>query len=92
TFPAGRIDGPFVQDGYVFLECQLDRIIDGFGRNSLIIGEIIVAHVHKEALRVSDQDDGELIFNAPLLAYLEPGRFARIEQTFTFPFPSGFKR
>jgi flavin reductase (DIM6/NTAB) family NADH-FMN oxidoreductase RutF len=92
TFPAGRIDGPFVQDGYVFLECQLDRIIDGFGRNSLIIGEIIAAHVHKEALRVSDQDDGELIFNAPLLAYLEPGRFARIEQTFTFPFPSGFKR
>jgi flavin reductase (DIM6/NTAB) family NADH-FMN oxidoreductase RutF len=92
TFPAELIDGPFVQDGYVFLECRLNRIIDGFGRNSLIIGEIIAAHVHKEALRASDRDDGALIFNAPLLAFLEPGRFARIEQTFAFPFPTDFKR
>lgn len=92
TFPAKSIDGLFVQDGYVFLECQLNRIIDDFGSNSLIVGEIIAAHVHQEALRASDRDDGQLIFDAPLLAYLEPGRFARIEQTFTFPFPTGFKR
>jgi hypothetical protein len=91
-FPAKSIDGLFVQDGYVFLECQLNRIIDDFGSNSLIVGEIIAAHVHQEALRASERDDGQLIFDAPLLAYLEPGRFARIEQTFTFPFPTGFKR
>ena len=92
TFPATQVDGPFVEDGYIFLECQLERIIDNFGRNSLITGKIIAAHVHQDALRISDRDDGDLIFEAPLLAYLEPGRFARIEQSIAFPFPSDFKR
>ena len=91
-FMADEIDGPFVRDGYVFLECSLDRIIDGFGRNSLIIGQIIAAHVHPDALRESERDEGELIFEMPLLAYIEPGRFARISETYAFPFPRDFKR
>lgn len=92
TFPAEKVAGPFVSDGYIFLECQLERMVDNFGRNSLIVGRIVAAHVHADALRTSDQDDAELIFEAPLLAYLEPGRFARIEHTFAFPYPSQFKR
>jgi flavin reductase (DIM6/NTAB) family NADH-FMN oxidoreductase RutF len=82
TFPARRVTGPFVKDGYVFLECVLDRIIDGFGENSLIAGQVIAAHVHQDALRLSERDDGNLILDAPLLSYLEPGRFTRIEQTY----------
>src|SRR5215831_11966329 len=40
TFPASQVDGVFVCDAYLFLECTLDRIVDGFGVNSLIIGRI----------------------------------------------------
>lgn len=91
-FTAREVEGSFVKDGYIFLECKLDRFIDGFGRNSLIIGAVVAAHVHPDALRDSEGDDGELILNMPLLAYLEPGRFSRISETFTFPFPRDFKR
>ncbi len=39
--------------------------IDGFGDNSLIIGVIVGAHVDEEALRLSDEDDGDLICEHP---------------------------
>ena len=91
TFSATKIDGVFITDAYLFLECQLEKIIDGFGINSLITGKIIAAHVHKDALRESEVDDEQLIFNAPLMAYLYPGRFASIQATRAFPFPANFK-
>jgi hypothetical protein len=81
-----------VADGYLFLECELDRIVDGFGVNSLIAGRIVAAHVHPDALRVSERDDNDLIRELSLLAYLSPGRFARIEESFSFPFPADFQR
>ncbi len=90
--PAGTVPGNFIADGYLFLECQLDRIVDGFGANSLIAGRIVAAHVHQDALRVSEREDGELIRELTLLAYLNPGRFARIEDSFSFPFPVDFSR
>jgi hypothetical protein len=31
TFPASEVDGVFVEDAYLFLECALDRIADDFG-------------------------------------------------------------
>jgi flavin reductase (DIM6/NTAB) family NADH-FMN oxidoreductase RutF len=92
TFPASQIDGVFVTDAYVFLECTLDRIIDGFGVNSLITGRIIAAHAHEDALRTSEHDDQDLIHAAPLLAYLAPGRTSRISESYSFPFPLDFAR
>ncbi|MDX1616118.1 MAG: flavin reductase [Candidatus Promineifilaceae bacterium] len=92
TFPAQVIDGQFVKDGYLFLECALDRVIDAFGRNSLITARIVAAHVHDVARRDEDRDDSALLNEAPLLAYLEPGRFATVAQTFAFPFPKDFSR
>jgi flavin reductase (DIM6/NTAB) family NADH-FMN oxidoreductase RutF len=92
TFEAKSVDGRFVDDGYVFLECELNRFVENFGRNSLIIGRIIAAHVHEQALRDASRDDGEMISEAPLLAYLQPGRFARIELSHAFPFPTDFRR
>ena len=35
TFPASEVDGVFIEEGYLFLECVLDRIVDDFGENSL---------------------------------------------------------
>ncbi|UCG26553.1 MAG: flavin reductase, partial [Chloroflexota bacterium] len=51
TFEARSVDGRFVSDGFVFLECELDRFVESFGRNSLIIGRVVAAHVHERALR-----------------------------------------
>jgi flavin reductase (DIM6/NTAB) family NADH-FMN oxidoreductase RutF len=34
AFPASEVDGVFVEDAYLFLECALDRIVDDFGENS----------------------------------------------------------
>ena len=92
TFKADTVDGVFVKDAYLFLECKLEKIIDGLGENSLIIGEIVDAQVDEEVMRISERDDQELIHEYPLLAYLYPGRFAKIDQSFSFPFPKDFKR
>ena len=92
TFPAREVEGVFVANGYVFLECRLDRIVDGFGPNALIAGQVIAAHVDANALRSDDRDDADLLLAAPQLAYLYPGRFAVIDATQAFPFPAGMRR
>jgi flavin reductase (DIM6/NTAB) family NADH-FMN oxidoreductase RutF len=92
TFEADKVAASFLQDGYLFLECDLHQIIDDLGENSLIIGRIISAKVAEDSMRTSDQDDQDLLEASPLLAYLYPGRFAEISDTRTLPFPAGFKR
>jgi len=92
TRPAQTIDGVFVQDGYLFLECTLDRIIDDFGQNSLIAGRVVAAQVAEDALRLSDGEDADVLRAAPLLAYLAPGRYAEIRYGHAFPYPIGFAR
>ncbi len=92
TFPARQIKGVFIEDAYLYFECELDRIIDGFDINSLIASRIIAAYVATDSLRQSDKDDGGLLADAPLLAFLNWGRFALIRDSFAFPFVGGFKR
>lgn len=92
TFPASKVDGVFVTDAYLFFECELYQIVDGFGVNSLITGRIIAAHADEEVLRTSDRDDQDVLQAAPLLAYVSPGRIAQIQNTFSFPFPLDFSR
>ncbi|MDX1405547.1 MAG: flavin reductase [Woeseiaceae bacterium] len=92
TFPARKIDGEFVEDAYLFLECKHYKTIDGFGENCLITGEVVAAYAHPDYLRSSEFDDQELIHDAPLFAYLPPGRFASIDRSYAFPFPANMKR
>ena len=92
TFQASEVDGVFLEDGYLFLECRLDKVLDGFSLNSLIVGRIVVAHIHPDALRSADRDDQDLIYQSPLLAYLSPGRYATVKESYAFPFPADFKR
>jgi flavin reductase (DIM6/NTAB) family NADH-FMN oxidoreductase RutF len=92
TFPARAVDGALVKDGYLLLECVLHNVLDGFGPNSLIIGKVVAAAAHEDALRSVDRDEGEQIFEFPLLAYLSPGRLAEIRESVAFPFPKGFSR
>lgn len=92
TFPARAIDGVFLEDAYLYFACELERIVDGFGDNSLITGRIVAAYIQEEAHRASERDDNEVMLSAPLLAYLQPGRFATIRESNAFPFPAHFKR
>ena len=92
TFPARDVDGVHVAGAYLHLECTLDRIVTGFGRHSLIIGKVVRAACDPEVVRAPDGDDAEVIERSPLLAFVSPNRFARIDDTFSFPFPSGFHR
>ncbi len=92
TVPASVVRGRFLADGYLFLECELDRVVDGFGANSLIAGRVVAAHAAPEALRLSDASDAERLAADPLLAYLHPGRYAEVAETHAFPFPTGFSR
>ena len=91
TFSATTVDGVLVKDAYLWLECTLEQIIDGFGDNSLIIGSVVAAAVDENALRAADSDDSDLIHASPLLAYLSPGRFASVDRSFSFPFPVDFR-
>lgn len=92
TLPADEVDGVLLADALLQLECRLDRVVDGFGDNSLVAGRIVAAHVRRDALRDEERDDHDLISERPLLAYLHPGRYARVERSFSFPLPAGFNR
>lgn len=92
TLKATSIDALFIADSYLFLECELFKIIDDFDEHSFITGKVKTAFVHKDYLRVSERDEQEQINENPLLAYLAAGRFASIAQTYNFPFPKGFKK
>ncbi len=91
TAPATRIDAPVLRDAYLYLECELDRIVDDFGDYSLIAGRILTAFVEESALRVSEGDEQQMLYDAPLLAFLAYGRFARVQETYAFPYPKDFK-
>ncbi len=92
TIKTTSIDALFVAHSYLYLECRLFKIIDGFGAYSFISGEVKAAFVHKDYLRVSEKDEQQQINQHPLLVYVADGRFATISETFNFPFPKGFKR
>lgn len=92
TTRAESIDAPLLAGSSLQLECELERLIDGFGANSLIVGRIVAGRIHRRAVRRVDRDDQEVIARAPLLAYLHPGRFATIKRSQAFPLPKGFSR
>jgi flavin reductase (DIM6/NTAB) family NADH-FMN oxidoreductase RutF len=92
AFPARGVEGEFLQDATILLACTLERVVDGFGPNSLIVGQVAAAFVTPDAFRDTEGDDQSLLYESPLMAYLHPGRFAAIRESFSFPFPTEFKR
>jgi flavin reductase (DIM6/NTAB) family NADH-FMN oxidoreductase RutF len=89
---ARKVVGVFLRDSYLCLECRLHRVVDDLGPNSLVVGRVVAACVRRDALRRQQRDDQDVIADRPLLAYLNPGRFAEIRESQGFPFPAGFKR
>ena len=43
TFPASAVDGVLVLGCPLYLECKLERTVDGFGDNSLVVGRVVAA-------------------------------------------------
>jgi flavin reductase (DIM6/NTAB) family NADH-FMN oxidoreductase RutF len=92
TRAATAVDGVLVEGALVWLECELERIVDGFGQNSLVVGRVVAASADERAVRDPDVDDAELLRAAPPMAYLSPGRFAAVGDSNALPFPSDFRR
>jgi flavin reductase (DIM6/NTAB) family NADH-FMN oxidoreductase RutF len=87
TVPARRVSGVLVDGAYLQLECELDRVVEGFGEYGLIVGRIVAAYAEPDALREADRAPEDVLAAVPLLAYLHPGRFATIAAALSFPFP-----
>lgn len=87
-----RISTPLFASGYLFLECRLDRIIDGFGEHSLIAGEVVAARATRSARRLREVDEAEVVARTGLMSFLSPSRFTEIRESRSFPFPKGFRR
>jgi flavin reductase (DIM6/NTAB) family NADH-FMN oxidoreductase RutF len=92
TIPARTVDGVLVERCNLYLECELDRVVDGFGDGKLVVGRIVAASAPRSALRGPDVDDADLLQALRPLVYLAPGRFAVVETTHGFPHPAGFSR
>jgi flavin reductase (DIM6/NTAB) family NADH-FMN oxidoreductase RutF len=88
TFPALVVDGVLVQGCRLYLECELERVVDGFEANSLVVGRIVAASAREDVLRDAEKDDADLLDRVGVLAYLHPGRFATVRESRAFPFPS----
>ncbi len=92
SIKASSIDALCIEASYLFLECKLFKIIDGFNENSIITGTILTAYCKKDYLKVSEKDEQEQLRENPLLAYISHGRYAKVSKTYNFPFPKDFKR
>ena len=92
TFPAQVVDGVFVHGCYLFLECELDRLVDLDDDARLVIGRVVAASARDDAIRDPDRDDADLLRHVSPLAYLSPSRFASVDETHSFPFPASFHR
>ena len=92
TFESPESGAPCLANSYLWLDCSLDRIVPDFGENGIIAGRIEAARASPEALIHSDMGSDAQLRDAPLFAYVHPGRFAVIDSSFSFPFPSGMKK
>ena len=91
TFRASSVDGVLVHGCYLFLECELERLVR-FGTDALVAGRIVAASAREQATRSPDRDDADVLRRIPPLAYVSPGRFTSVSDTQSFPFPAGFSR
>ena len=92
TRKAESIDTLVIDGAYLYLECELYKIVDGFDDYSLITGKIRRVQVDPDFLKTTDVEEAEQILQNPLLAYIAHGRFAFIRETYKFPFPKDFQR
>jgi flavin reductase (DIM6/NTAB) family NADH-FMN oxidoreductase RutF len=92
TRPATVVKGVVVTDAALWLECELERVVEGFGEHDLLVGRVVHAAAPRWAVRDDDVDDADLVHDHPMLVYLCPSRFAAVQESWSFPFPAEFRR
>ena len=92
TRAARQVAGVLVEGASLALECEFERVVEGFGENGLVVGRIVAAWADAAALRDADREPEEVLRAAPLLAYVHPGRFAEVAAAWSFPFPQDMRR
>jgi flavin reductase (DIM6/NTAB) family NADH-FMN oxidoreductase RutF len=90
--PATRVAGVLVEGASLALECELDRVVEGFGEHGLVVGRAVAAWADPTALIDAEREPEEVLAASPVLAYLHPGRFAEIASAYSFPFPEDMHR
>ena len=92
TRPARRVAGVLVDGASLALECELERVVEGFGENGLVVGRIVAAWADPEALIDADRESEQVLAQSPLLAYVHPGRFAEVGAAYSLPFPEDMRK
>ena len=92
TEPAKVVEGVLIPGARIHLECELERTVEDLGPNTLVIGRIVAAAVDERAERLLDREDNHTISEAPILVYLQPNRFASVDDSRSFPFHAGWSR
>jgi len=92
TRAARTVTGVLVEGASLALECEFERVVEGFGENGLVVGRVVAAWADPAALRDADREPEQVLAQAPLLAYVHPGRFAEIASALSFPFPQDMRR
>ena len=92
TVPARRVAGVLVEGATLALECEFERVVEGFGEYGLVVGRIVAAYASPAALIDADREPETILARSPLLAYVHPGRFVSIDQAYSFPFPQDMHR
>ena len=90
--PARVVDGVLVEGCPLYLECELERMVDGFGENSLVVGRIVAATAREDVLRDGETDDADVVGRLRPLVFLSPGRVAEIHGSEAFPLSADFAR
>jgi flavin reductase (DIM6/NTAB) family NADH-FMN oxidoreductase RutF len=78
---------PSVAECRVHLECKRYQVIDGYGKESLIVGEVVAVTADEDLVDAG----AEILMEYPLLVYVYPGYYASVEQVRQFRFPRNYK-
>ena len=92
TRPATVVDGAVMAGAPLTVECRLVRVVEGFGRWRIVVGEVVHAEADPGAVVGSDEDPHDVLARAPLLAYVHPDHVATIADVDRFPYHVGFRR
>lgn len=96
TEKARTMDGIFIKDSYLQLECSYHQTMGRFGEWELVVGRVEAAYAREDILNPGgahgQEEAAQTIKSHPLLAYVHPDRFGILEDTYAFPLPKDFER
>jgi flavin reductase (DIM6/NTAB) family NADH-FMN oxidoreductase RutF len=92
SIPSMAVKPPRIKECYLHLECKLVEIKD-LEDSSLILGKVVARSADKEVSfkHGKSRENIRLLSKRPLLAYVYPDHYAKINIAEEFVFPKNFK-